>query len=65
MNNLSKEINKIIGFNNLIKLIPYNLKPNSKIEKQCPFCNSKIEISKTSNGHIWIVCEKEGVLLCQ
>lgn len=49
----------------LLNLVPDNLKPNEEIEKQCPFCDSKVRISRASNGHLWIVCEKEGVLLCQ
>lgn len=49
----------------LLNLVPNDLKPNQEIEKQCPFCSSKIKISRASNNHLWIVCKKEGVLLCQ
>ena len=38
---------------------------NEEIEKQCPFCSSKLKIWRNTNNHLWIVCEKEGVLLCQ
>ena len=52
--------------NNLMKLVPKDLKAGESIEKNCPNCNSKLTISKASlNGHLWIVCDKEGVLICQ
>ena len=52
-------------FLNLLDLVPDGLKPNEDVEKICPRCKSKLIISKASNGHLWIVCEKEGVLICQ
>ena len=34
--------------------------------RKCPNCGAKLKISKASiNGHLWITCEKEGVLICQ
>ena len=50
----------------LLNLVPENLKAGKEINIKCPFCTSKLNISRQSrNGHLWIVCEKEGVLLCQ
>lgn len=52
--------------NNLMALVPKELKAGESVEKICPNCNSKLTISRASlNGHLWIVCEKEGVLICQ
>lgn len=65
------ELDKILlendkKINNLIALVPKELKAGELIEKNCPNCNSKLTISKASlNGHLWIVCDKEGVLICQ
>lgn len=65
------EIDKILiendnKINKLISLIPKDLKAGQEVIKECPNCGSKLSISKASlNGHLWIVCEKEGVLVCQ
>lgn len=56
----SKRINK------LGKLVPKNLKAGEEFITKCPNCGSKLKISRNScNGHLWIVCEKEGVLVCE
>ena len=53
-------------FINLFNLIPDNFKAGEEVIKACPNCKSNLRISKNrTNGHLWIVCEKEGVLLCQ
>lgn len=50
----------------LIDLVPRDLKPGQEIITKCPFCSKKLRIARASlNGHIWIICEKEGLLLCQ
>lgn len=50
----------------LLNLVPENLKAGEEINIECPFCKSKLKIARVqSNGHLWIICEKEGVLLCQ
>lgn len=65
------EIDKILlenaeKINNLMALVPKELKAGESIEKVCPNCNSKLTISRAKiNGHLWIVCDKEGVLICQ
>ena len=65
------EIDKILlenaeKINNLMSLVPKNLKPGQEIIKKCPNCGAKLRIAKASmNGHLWITCEKEGVLVCQ
>ena len=65
------EIDKILlenaeKINNLMALIPKELKAGESIEKVCPNCNSKLTISRAKiNGHLWIVCDKEGILICQ
>lgn len=52
--------------NNLMALVPRELKAGESIERICPNCNSKLTISRAKiNGHLWIVCDKEGVLICQ
>ena len=52
--------------NNLISLVPKELKAGQEVIKECPNCGARLSISKASiNGHLWIVCEKEGVLICQ
>lgn len=52
--------------NNLMSLVPKELKAGQEVIKKCPNCGAKLSISKASiNGHLWIVCEKEGVLICQ
>ena len=65
------EIDKILiendkKINKLISLIPKDLKAGQEVIKKCPNCGSKLSIAKAGlNGHLWIVCEKEGVLICQ
>ena len=60
---LQEHVDKI---NNLMSLVPKDLKAGQEVIKECPNCGSKLSISKASlNGHLWIVCEKEGVLVCQ
>lgn len=65
------EIDKILlekedKINNLLSLVPKDLKAGEEVTKKCPNCGSKLNIARASlNGHLWIVCEKEGVLVCQ
>ena len=65
------EIDKILIENNkkinkLISLIPKDLKAGQEVIKECPNCGAKLRIARASiNGHLWITCEKEGVLICQ
>lgn len=65
------EIDKILiekdnKINKLISLIPKDLKAGQEVIKECPNCGAKLRIARASiNGHLWIICEKEGVLLCQ
>ena len=65
------EIDKILlenaeKINNLMALVPKDLKASESIETICPNCGSRLRIAKASvNGHLWITCEKEGVLVCQ
>ena len=65
------ELDKILlenaeKINNLMSLVPKDLKAGELVEKVCPNCNSKLTISRAKiNGHLWIVCDKEGVLICQ
>ena len=60
---LQEHVDKI---NNLMSLVPKDLKAGQEVIKECPNCGSKLSISRASlNGHLWIVCEKEGVLVCQ
>lgn len=65
------EIDKILlenaeKINNLMSLVPKDLKAGQEVIKECPNCGAKLRIAKASiNGHLWIVCEKEGVLICQ
>lgn len=50
----------------LIDLVPRDLKPGKKVITKCPFCGDELKIERASlNGHIWIICKKEGLLLCQ
>lgn len=52
--------------NNLMALVPNDLKAGESIVTICPNCGSELSISRASlNGHLWIVCKKEGVLICQ
>lgn len=60
---LQEHVDKI---NNLISLVPKDLKAGQEVIKECPNCGAKLRIAKASiNGHLWIVCDKEGVLICQ
>lgn len=65
------ELDKILlenaeKINNLIDLVPKDLKAGESIMTKCPNCGAKLKIAKASiNGHLWINCEKEGVLMCQ
>lgn len=65
------EIDKILienaeKINKITKLVPTDLKAGEKIVKECPNCGAKLTILRESlNGHLWIVCEKEGVLFCE
>lgn len=65
------EIDKILQenvgkINNLMSLVPKDLKPGEEVIKKCPNCGANLRIAKASmNGHLWITCEKEGVLVCQ
>ena len=65
------ELDKILienttKINNLISLVPKDLKAGQEVIKECPNCGAKLRIAKAGmNGHLWITCEKEGVLICQ
>lgn len=65
------ELDKILienttKINNLISLVPKDLKVGEEVIKKCPNCGAKLRIAKAGiNGHLWITCEKEGVLICQ
>ena len=60
---LQEHVDKI---NNLMSLIPKDLKAGQEVIKECPNCGAKLRIAKASiNGHLWVTCEKEGVLICQ
>ena len=65
------EIDKIMlenaeKINNLMSLVPKDLKAGQEVIKECPNCGARLRIAKASmNGHLWITCEKEGVLICQ
>lgn len=65
------EIDKILQehvgkVNNLMTLVPKDLKPGEEVIKVCPNCGSNLKIARASiNGHLWVICEKEGVLICQ
>lgn len=65
------ELDKILleneeKINNLMSLVPKDLKEGQEVIKECPNCGAKLRIAKASmNGHLWITCEKEGVLICQ
>ena len=65
------EIDKILiensnKINNVLKLVPKNLNAGQEVISKCPNCGSKLRIARASlNGHLWITCEKEGVLICQ
>ena len=49
---------------NLLRLVPDDLKKGEQVIKECPKCGANLTISRAkSNGHLWIVCDKEGVLL--
>ena len=65
------EIDKIFQehvdkINNLMSLVPKELKAGEFIITRCPNCGAELTISKAKiNGHLWIVCAEEGVLICQ
>ena len=60
---LQEHVDKI---NNLMSLVPKDLKAGEEVIKECPNCGAKLRIAKANmNGHLWITCEKEGVLICQ
>lgn len=60
---LQEHVDKI---NNLMSLVPKNLKAGQEVIRECPWCGAKLKIARASiNGHLWIVCENEGVLICQ
>lgn len=60
---LQEHVDKV---NNLMALVPKDLKPGEEVIKVCPNCGSNLRIARASiNGHLWVVCEKEGVLICQ
>lgn len=65
------EIDKIMlenaeKINNLMSLVPKDLKAGQEVIKECPNCGAKLRIARASiNGHLWVTCEKEGVLICQ
>ena len=60
---LQEHVDKI---NNLMSLVPKDLKGGEEVIRECPNCGAKLSIARAStNGHLWIVCEKEGVLVCQ
>ena len=46
--------------------MPKELKAGEFIITRCPNCDAKLKIARAKlNGHLWIVCEKEGALICQ
>lgn len=50
----------------LYELVPKDLKAGQEVKSKCPRCGSDLKIARASlNGHLWITCEKEGVLLCE
>ena len=65
------EIDKILlenaeKINNLMALVPKDLKAGQEVIKECPNCGAKLKIARAKmNDHLWIVCDKEGVLICQ
>lgn len=60
---LQEHVDKV---NNLMALVPKDLKPGEEVIKVCPNCGANLRIARASiNGHLWVVCEKEGVLICQ
>lgn len=65
------ELDKILlenaeKINNLMSLVPKDLKAGQEVIKECPNCGAKLRIARASiNGHLWVTCEKEGVLICQ
>ena len=65
------EIDKILlenakKINDLIALVPKDLKTGQELIKECPNCGARLKIARAkTNGHLWITCEREGVLICQ
>lgn len=50
----------------LLSKVPKELKAGEFYETDCPFCNNTLVINKSpENGHVSIVCSKEGLLLIE
>lgn len=50
----------------LLHKVPNEMKPGDFYEEECPFCHNTIVINKSpENGHVSIVCSKEGLLLIE
>ena len=64
---IDKEIEEACKMmDNLLKVVPKDLQRGQEIIEKCPRCGNKLRIARASiNGHLWITCEKEGVLLCE
>lgn len=52
-------------FLKLMSLIPSDLKNGEQYVTKCPKCGNSLVISKSDNGHINIVCSKEGLLIIE
>ena len=62
---LSKQ-NIIFESAQLLSKVPKELKAGEFYETDCPFCNNTLVINKSpENGHVSIVCSKEGLLLIE
>ena len=63
VDNVLEEVDRFTKM--FLTLVPDDLKAGEEIIKQCPKCSANLKISRAKlNGHLWIVCEKEGVLIC-
>lgn len=61
--NILKEVNDFVF--KFLSLVPDDLKAGEEVIKKCPRCGANLKIIRAKlNGHLWIVCEKEGVLMC-
>lgn len=61
--NILKEVDDFVF--KFLSLVPDDLKWGGEVTKVCPRCGANLKISRAKlNGHLWIVCEKEGVLMC-